>query len=157
MSKSKKIFLAVLVGLIAVLAIGVLVSVLQNRHDTELKNKLTIEEAQIKLDEQLDALPTSVAQCIKYVRDNMTVVVKDVEYGHEKNIILHCTYKTLDVYSVIEDNINVFLGIDENKPNGKPKNGTEVQIEVLRAYKEKLESKSEITGDISIELYELSD
>ncbi len=156
MKNRKKIWLIAILSLIAVIAIGITVSIVISDRNNVVKTKLTVEEAQEMLDSQLDALPEVTSYCIKYLRENSSVSVKSVEYGKEKNIILDCEYKTLNIYSVIEDNVDSFLNIEMEKPNGKKKNATEVQLEINEKFLDALSRADEITGSIKIEIFELS-
>ena len=81
------LFVAIIVGAVLV------IDSLNNR----VSEKITVEEAKELLDTTLDKLPTSVADSSKYIRQNMTVTVNELEYGNKKDILLKCSYETLDV------------------------------------------------------------
>jgi copper chaperone CopZ len=105
------------------------------------------------VDEALDSLPNNVALSAKYIRSQSKVTVNDLEYGSHKDIVLKCTYETIDVHTTIKDNANDLLSsISINDPKtGKPKNATKVQIEVAQKVQALLEDAPALTGaDVGI-------
>ena len=146
------IVIATLIGVVA----GVLViDSLSNR----THEKIDVAQAQEMLDTALDSLPNNVAMSAKYIRSRSKVTVKEVEYGNEKDIILHCTYETIDVYTTIKDHTNEILGsISINDPTtGKPKNATKVQLEVGEKVQAALETAPALSGETEVYIYETNE
>ncbi len=159
MIKSKKMKLLALIGIIVlVLAIALGVSIIIGNSNNIVKQELTIEEAQALIDKQLDALPNNIAFSAKYLRENTTVTVEGIDYGNEKNIILSCSYKTLDIYNTIKENINELLNIDlVNEASGTTKNATKIQLEINEKLESALEAADVLVGEMEINLYEMDD
>ncbi len=156
MKKNKHLrnFICALVALVIIVgAVGVIVLVdsLNNRVSTNI----TIEDAQKIVDETLDGLPNNVAFSAKYLRENTKVSVTDVEYGVEKDVILKCTYETLDIYSVVHNNIHDLLNIQlEDRETGKTKNATTIMLEVSPNLQKLLANAPKKSGEVDIYLYE---
>lgn len=157
MIKNKNLrLLAVIGALILVCAIALGIAVAVGNSNNTVKQEITVEDAQKMIDSQLDKLPATTAMCAKYLRENTDVTVNSLEYGNQKNITLSCTYKTLDIYSVISENVNDFLNIDTNdSKTGTKKNATKIQLEIYQKLQPLLESAEVLEGEMKIELYEL--
>lgn len=140
------LFVAIIVGAVLV------IDSLNNR----VSEKITVEEAQELLDTTLDKLPTSVADSSKYIRQNMTVTVNELEYGNKKDILLKCSYETLDVEDAISEHINDLLNIPTEK-DGKAKSASEIEKELEPIIMEHLTNASTTSGEINIYVYETAD
>ena len=155
--KKNKHLRNLLCALIAIVIIAgavgivVLVDSLNNRASTEM----SIEDAQALVDQALDELPNNVAFSAKYLRENTNVTVNDIRYGNEKDIILSCTYETLDIYSVVHDNLNDLLSIKlEDPKTGKTKNATTIMLEINPKLQALLKDASKKSGEMELFLYE---
>lgn len=159
MIKSKKLRLLAFVGaVILVVAIWLGISIAIGNKNCTVSQDVTVEKAQQMIDAQLDKLPNSIALSAKYLRENTEVTVNELEYGFEKNISLSCTYKTLDIYSVIRDNIDYLLDVDLfNETSGTQKNATKIQLEIYQKLQPLLEQATVLEGNLVIQLYEIGD
>ncbi|MBQ2862988.1 MAG: hypothetical protein IJE84_02320, partial [Clostridia bacterium] len=159
MIKNKKLKLLAFVGAVILVAVvGLLISIAIGNSNNTVKQDVTIEDAQALIDAQLDKLPNNVAYCSQYLEENTEITVKDLEYGNQKNVTLSCTYKTLDIYSVIKDNIDYLLDIDLfNEGSGTQKNATKIQVEIYQKLQPLLEKADVLEGELDIELYEMPD
>ena len=92
----------------------VLIDSLNSKADT----KLSVEDAQELINTTIDELPTykefnmqgeTIVSGAQYIVNKSNITVNEVRYGNEKDIILSCTYETIDVYSEIEENLNALL------------------------------------------------
>ena len=150
--------LAVVVALILVAVAALGISIAIGNSNNTIKEEITLTEAQAIVDATLDKLPNNIARSAKYLRDNTDVTVNGLDYGNEKNIILSCTYKTLDIGSVIRDNIDYLLDIELfNEASGTKKNATKIQLEIYEKLQVKLEEAPALSGELEIELYEMND
>ena len=143
----------IVIGVVAaVIGAVILIDSLNNR----VKQDIDIEQAQVMVDEALDSLPNNVALSAKYIRSQSKVTVNDLEYGAHKDIVLKCTYETIDVHTTIKDNVNELLGsISINDPKtGKPKNATKVQIEVAEKVQALLEEAPALSGELEVYIYD---
>ncbi|MBE6700587.1 MAG: amino acid ABC transporter permease [Ruminococcaceae bacterium] len=156
-NKFFRISLFVLAGIFIISAVFGAALFIEKQSNT-VDTKITIEEAQEIVDTQLSSLPNNVADCAKFLLENTSVKVKDIEYGNEKNIILNCDYKTLDIYSVVSSNINDLLNISlTDEITGKAKNATTIQLEINDKLFLLLENAPTLSGEVQINIYETED
>ena len=157
--KKKRIaWIAFFAIVIIALAVVVITDRLGNRADV----KLTAEEAQALVDKTFASLPKSVAKTAKAVFDKSSVTVNDVSYGDEKDIILDCTYKTVDILGITENNLDELFGAaygiyKENSDNGKKTNATSLMLSISKIFDEKLADAKTLEGNVKIYIYELHD
>ena len=157
MKKNKHLrnFLCALIA-VAVL-LGILGSVLLiDSLNNKASQKIDVEQAQKMVNETLDSLPNNVAMSAKYIRSRSSVTVNEIEYGTQKDIILSCTYETIDVHHTIKDNVNdILTSISINDPKtGRPKNATKVQLEIADKVQALLEEAPVLTGEMQVYIYE---
>jgi hypothetical protein len=95
-SVSKIIIAAVcvlVVCLVAFLAVELATELSQSKTGKEV----TVEQMQAVIDKDFAELPATIAYGTKEIYKNMTVSVNSVEYGIERDVILNCSYSTLNV------------------------------------------------------------
>ncbi len=109
MHKKKLITLGIVILVIAAL-VGTLA--LSLRSGTTA-SPITAEEAEAFVNEQADAI--AATKVTRQVAEKNYITVNSLSYGSEKDIILDCTVKTLDLHSVIAPNYDGFLSADERK------------------------------------------
>lgn len=160
MKKNKHLrsFLCALIAvgvIVSALGIVLLVDSLTNRASAEI----SVEEAQKKLDDTLDGLPNNVAFAAKEIRKNTTVTVNELDYGSERDIVLKCTYKTIDFYSIIENNIDDLLNVQiQDEKTGKTKNATEIMLnDILPKIQTLIPTAETVEGEVDIYLYDTQD
>ncbi len=143
---------------LAIVAAALLAAIFIEKNNNTVKTEMTLESAQSFVNNELDALPAKQALSAVYLRENTVVTVEDIEYGTEKNIVLSCTYKTLNISKVIRENINSLLNIDMiNEATGTVKNATKIQIEIRDKLQALLENADTVEGETQIEIYEMKD
>lgn len=150
------------IAFIAVVVIALAVVVIADRLGNRADIKLTTEEAQALVDKTFASLPKSVAKTAKAVFDASSVTVNDVSYGDEKDIILDCTYKTVDVLGVTENNLDELFGAaygiyKENSVVGKKTNATSLMLSISKIFDEKLAAAETLEGNVKIYIYEIHD
>jgi len=120
--------------------------------------EITKDDAQKLVDDTLKGLPKGTAMVSKELLKNTSVTVNDIEYGDARDIKLSCTYKTLDIRSVVNENVDDILNIDINDPvTGKPKNATKVTLEVYQKVLEYLKGAKVVEGTVDIYVYEINE
>lgn len=128
------------------------------RQNNTVKTEITLEDAQKMVDGEIANLPNNIAPCSKYVAENTTVKVNEIEYGTEKNIILKCTYETVDILTPVKENINELLSIDLiDSVTGKTKNATAILLEIRPKLLSLIEESERLSGEVEISLYETED
>ncbi len=159
--KKKKKFKGLLAALICVaLTVAIVFGIyfvqkLNNRIDT----KISIADAQIIVDDTIAGLPGNVSTGAQYVAANTEVTVTDLSYGMDKSITLECTYKTLDIKSAFENNLDKYLESVykfylDNSESGKKTNATKIKLHVAKLVEEDLLATAPLSGEVVIELYE---
>lgn len=159
--KRNRILLTVAVIIAAIAVFVAAVAIAQNIAG-DVSREFTPAEAQKIVDDALSSLPKSVAAGAKYIVENSTVTVNSVDYGHEKDIILDCSYKTRDVRAVVAENIDDYILAAynfnmQNSAAGKKTNATKVKQLIADKMTEDLASASEISGEITVFIYEVSE
>ena len=148
--------LAVVLGVL--IALGLLVGVMTLAERSaygRVSEELSIEEAQAILDAQLSTLPSSVADCAIYIVENSRVRVTDLAYGEAKDVILTCTYETIDVAGIIAAHKNDFLSMSTEDPaTGKTMNATKIKILIQEELLNLFRAAAPVTGTVEIRLYQ---
>ena len=148
--------LAVVVGVL--IALGLLVGVMTLAERSaygRVSEELSLEEAQDILDAQLSALPSSVADCAIYIVENSHVRVTGLAYGEAKDVILTCTYETIDVAGIIAAHKNDFLSMSTEDPaTGKTMNATKIKILIQEELLNLFRAAAPVTGTVEIRLYQ---
>ena len=127
-----------------------------------VSKEITVEEAQTIIDAKFSSLPNSVATVAKYIVENTSVTVNDINYGSEKDIILSCTYTTRDVKSTVSENIDEYILTAynfnmKNEAEGKKTNATKVKLLIAESMLEDFNSSENITGDVTLYIYEIQE
>ena len=159
MIKNKHLRALVSVLLVIAVVVDVFgVAIFIERKNNTVETKITIEEAQKMVDREIANLPNNIAACSKYVAENTTVKVNDIEYGTEKNIILKCSYETVDILTPVKENISELLNIDlTDTVTGKTKNATAILIEIRPKLLSLVEKSERLSGEVEMSLYETKD
>ena len=78
--------------------------------------EITLEEAQKIVNTQFDDIAIGIP--VQYIAGKNEIIVNNITYGDEKNIILDCTVKTLDSHKAISSEYGKFLSSGAKKENG---------------------------------------
>lgn len=142
----------VLILIVIFLGIELVTELSQNR----VTNELNIEQCQQIVDETFQDLPVSERGASHFVLENTKVTVSDIEYGFEKDIILSCTYETIDVKGAVLDQIPNLMAKGYEYILSKPKaSGSDIELRVTRKMvMEMLESAAPISGTVTLHIYE---
>ena len=154
-------YLRYLVVALSVLAVlGILVGVMAIAEKSSygpVSKELTVAEAQSILNETLATLPSSVADCAIYIVEQSEVTVTSISYGEEKDAILSCTYKTIDVLGTVLAHKDEFLTMDTTDPaTGKAMNATKIKLKVQEELLALFREAETLTGEVEIRLYEVN-
>ena len=157
----KKILPFVLKLLCTVAAVALILGVIYavQSFGNRLSGDITIEQAQQIVNDTIATLPSNVANGAKYIAENTTVTVNDLSYGNEKDVILECTYETLNSGKVIGDNLPEYLeeayGMSHtNELEGKKTNATKIKLLITELFEEDLAQSEKLTGEITLYIYE---
>lgn len=148
------------IGIIVILA-GILAGLIIGSYaDMKPSREFTISEAEEFVNDAFKALPKSTAKGASSVSLNTSIKVNNIEYGEEKNIILDCSYSTVDIASAVEQNkqdlINAVYAksIEENTTGVKP-NATKIRLLIIDEIMAICDKAEPISGDITLTLYEV--
>lgn len=155
-SKKPLILILVFVALIGVIA-GLIVG---SFADMKPSRELTAAEAEQIVSDTLKTLPKSVSTGAKQVAQNSSVTVNDIKYGNEKNIILDCTYTTIDIASAVEENKqdimnSAYTKYAEGKKAGTMQNATKIRQSMAEELSALVDSAKPKNGNITLTLYEV--
>lgn len=157
----KRMLIALLIVVIAVVIFIISVTVAQ-RIAGKTSRKISLEEAQKIITEQLISLPEPVSSGAKFIVENSSVTVNSIEYGQEKDVILNCTYKTYDINSVISQNIDkyVLAAYNENmvrERENKKTNATVIRQCVQEELISDISNAEFVMSSITLYIYEVGD
>lgn len=147
----KKLWIGLGVVALLVLALAVTIAVSLNQATA---GEISKEQAQQIVDQKLSAVLTGT-KSLTALKEASAVTVQSMEYGTEKDIILTCTYKTLDAYSVVMEHADSLLGLDTTTPNGMQMSATAIRLEIDGDLSELLASAKVVTGEVQISIYDI--
>ena len=116
------------VALVGYLGVELGMELSQSKTGTEV----TVEQMQAVIDKDIAALPATIAYGTKEIYQNMEIKVNSIEYGIERDVILNCSYSTLNVAEVFTtEKINSILSevYDYYLAQKGSVNATAIQIE----------------------------
>ncbi len=158
--KSGKKRLIIGLCIAAAVIIAAVVLFLVNSADKQVENKISVAEAQAIVDETFAKFPRKTAYGAQLIIEKTSVKVNSVEYGNEKDVILNCTYNTIDVNKAITSKLDeVMTEVYRHylEREGTPTSATVVKLAVKDIMNEYLESADALTGDITLRIYETND
>lgn len=155
-SKKPLIITLVFVALIGVIA-GFIVG---SFADMKPSREITPSQAEQIVIDTLKTLPKSVSTGAKQVAQNSSVTVNDIKYGNEKNIILDCTYSTIDIVSAVQEGKqdimnSAYQKYAEGKKAGTMQNATKIRQSMAEELTSLVNSAKPISGNITLTLYEV--
>ncbi len=139
---------------IAIVALGIELAV--ELSDNRVKNELTVAQCQEIVDETFQGLPKSKTGAARFILDRTKITVNEVEYGFEKDIILSCTYETLDAKSVLMDKLDEFMVTAYEYTLQKPKaSGADIDLKCIRKpMLDQLAAAQPVSGEVTLHIYE---
>ena len=149
-------FWIAVIAIILVAAIGIELWV--ELSDNKVSNELTVSQCQEIVDTTFSKLPVSKTGASKYIMDRTKITVKSVEYGYEKDIILSCSYTTIDTKAALMDELDgLMLKAYEYFLSKAKVSGTDIDLRCIRKpMMEMLENAQPISGSITLYIYETS-
>ena len=144
----------ILAVIVAVIGIELAVELSDNR----VKNELDLQQCQEIVDNTFQELPASNTGAAKYVLDNTKITINEIEYGFEKDIILSCSYQTIDAKSVLINEVDNLMRTAYEYTLKKPKaSGADIDLRCVRKpILDLLATAQAVNGDITLHIYETS-
>lgn len=159
LNKTKKFWLKLsVIALSIAIVLGGLLFVLFNTDNTPTK-VLTVEESQKLLDDTFKTLPKGTAYGSKYVFENTTVKVDSVSKGNEKNLLLECSYTTVNFSNVFLPKLDkLFSDVYEYYLIDTSVTGTDINVKFFADVCADLrENCVPVSGKVTINAYEIKD
>ena len=153
MFKQKKTLIILLCVVIAVaIFIGGLLIIKGQFADSQVKDKISKEQAQQIVDKAFASLPVNVADSAKLILEKTSINVESIEYGFEKDVILNCSYTTVNTKEAILPNLDAIAtrAYEITQKNGS----NQVGIRLKAVYAEHIENAQTVTGNITLYIYE---
>ncbi len=118
--------------------------------------EITREDAEKYANQMIDAV--AVSATMKQIAEKNTILVNRVSYGEEKDIILDCTFHTIDIHGAVSGFYDTFMSSDEKKKNGTMfKSALDFKMEFEPSLNTLLESAEEKTIEGKLFLYDTRD
>lgn len=149
-------FWIAIIAVILVAAIGIELAV--ELSDTRVSTELSVEECQKIVDSTFEQLPVSNTGVARYVINNTKITVNSVDYGIEKDIILSCTYETLDTKAALSGEVeNLMIKAYEYTLSKPSASGTDIDLKCIRKpMLDLIKTAQPISGEITLYIYETS-
>lgn len=155
MLKHKKLTTILLCVILAIaIGIGVFFYIRSQLAGAQVSNKISKQQAQEIIDQTFSSLPVNVADSAKLVIEKSDITVQSIEYGYEKDVILNCTYSTINTKDAIIPNLEAITtrAYEITQNNGS----NQVGIRLKPVYAEHIEKAEPVTGNITLYIYETS-
>ena len=124
--------------------------------DNHVSKELSISECQQIVNETFQKLPTSNTGASKLILDRTKITVEDVEYGNEKDIIMQCSYETINTKGALLDELDTLATEAYAYSLSKAKvSGSDIDLRCVRKPMLELLNEAEpITGTATLIIYE---
>ena len=147
------------IAVITVAAVAVLAALfIVQLSDSQISKPLTKEECQQIVDDTFHDLPVSNTGASKYIIDNIKINVDSVELGYQKDMVLHCSYTTLNVKKALSGELDTLMTTAYEFYLSKSKaSGADIDLRSVRKPMLALVKDAEtVSGKIDLHIYETS-
>lgn len=126
--------------------------------DSRVSKELSIAQCQQIVDQTFRELPVSNTGASKLILDKTKITVQQVQYGNEKDIILSCTYETVDTKNALLGELDALATTAYAYSLSKAKvSGSDIDLKCIRKpMLELLQDAQPVTGTITLTIYETS-
>lgn len=160
--KTNKKSLIISICVVAAIIVSVAAVVIASFADMQFSKDFTVEKAQQIVDDTFGGLANSVAQGSKTVADKTKITVESFEIGEEKNAKLVCSYNTINLLSIVEENKDSIIeaaygSYIEGKNAGKVINATYIRQQIAEELSGYISTAQEVSGKIEIYVYEVGE
>ena len=126
--------------------------------DSRVSKELSIAQCQQIVDQTFRELPVSNTGASKLILDKTKITVEQVQYGNEKDIILSCTYETVDTKNALLGELDALATTAYAYSLSKAKvSGSDIDLKCIRKpMLELLQDAQPVTGTITLTIYETS-
>ncbi len=147
----------IIIGIAAAVLTGVFFI---QKSQNKLSKEFTLEELQAIVDGTFKDLPESISPCATYLIEQSEIKVNGFEYGDEKNVILNCSYKAVNLLSAVKNNVNTYVTdvygyyVSEYEKTGIKPNSTKIKQYIVEEIKKDVEASDFVSGDVTLEIFE---
>lgn len=157
--KSKLRGLLIWLGSLALIALVIFGIYVYQKMSAKASTDITKEELQAIVDKTVAELPNSSCKGSVFVAENTTVTIDSFKFGNNMDIILDCTYKTLDVKGTLmpntDDIVAYAYSIYATSPEGM-RSETLIMAKSINMFTTLLADAPTVEGKITLTLYETS-
>ncbi len=150
------VFIAAIIALVLYLGIELVIELNNNK----ITKEITAEEMQQIVDKDIRSLPATTAYGTKEILKNFSIKVNSLDYGIEKDVVLKCSYSTVNVKDVMTKEAlhNVLCNVYGYyiEKNGKV-NATAIQIAFEESMINLINMGAVVEGEIEVRVYEMND
>ncbi len=142
-----------LISISVIVLIAALAGIIAAGISQTTAQEITLGQAQEIVNDQFDSMAGTKALSIIAGANN--IIVNNLSYGEEKDIILDCTVSTIDAKNVLSPKYNTFLSSDVKKKNGTMfKSALDFKLEFEPEIQRLLSDAPQIETDLEIVLYD---
>ncbi len=149
MSTKKKIWISA-ISLVVIIGV-VFAGIALFKTGGKAKN-ISAEEAQALVNKEFDAIAST--EVTKFIAENNEIVVNSLSYGDEKNVILECTIKTIDVHSAVSPSYDEFMSAEAKDNLGMYKSRTVFRKEFSNNIIALLEDEEKTEASCTIQIFD---
>lgn len=145
-----KLGLLILVGaLVLATAVDVVISLLPKK-----ATEISVEQAQKVLDEKMDRILQEDRPALDVLRERSEITVQSLEYGTRQDVTLSCSYRTIDAYATMMQNLDNILNFGSDEELGRMPS-TKIRLKIETSVAALFESAQELSGTVDIVMYEV--
>ena len=124
--------------------------------DNRVSQELTVSQCQQIVDKTFADLPVSNSGASKKIMDKTKITVEQVQYGTGKDILLSCSYETIDTKNALLGELDALATSAYEYSLSKSKvSGSDIDLKCIRKpMLELLESAQSISGTVTLTIYE---
>lgn len=148
---AKKIWAIVIT---VVILVGIIFGAKLYLADKTKADEISAKDAEALVNNEFDKI--AATPIMKYVAQKNSITVDNISYGSQKDIILDCSAKTIDIHKVVSPYYNEFLSSDEKKSNGTMfKSALDFKLEFQNKILDLVKNSEEFEIKIQVTLYEV--
>lgn len=147
---SVKKILSIIISVVILFGAGIFL-VLNIKGGTKA-DEISLSQAEEFVNKAFDDM--AVTNTLKKIAENNHIKVNKITYGNEKDIILSCDVESVDVYSIIEPEVNGFFNTEVKKSNGMYKSASDFAKEFEEKTLNILNGAQEYEKSCEIYLYD---
>lgn len=155
MAKNKK---GLITGIIVTLILAVLAVFVVSESTQTKADEVSAEWAEEFVNSEFDKMASGTKAVMTYLAEKNEIKVNGISYGENKDILLDCSVKTVDVYSAVSPHYDELLSTTSKKETGL---GEKSKLDIAIEFKDKIlayiKEAPETQTNVTIALYQTED